>query len=86
MTLPSVSVCFPAYNEEAAIADVLQEAHGLLSGSGLDYEIVVCDDGSRDGTAAIVEDLVRRVPAIRFLKHPQNLGISATFEHLFSAA
>jgi glycosyltransferase involved in cell wall biosynthesis len=86
MALPSVSVCFPAYNEEAAIADVLEEAHHLLSTSGLEYEIVVCDDGSADRTAAIIESLAPRIPKLRILKHVRNLGISATFEHLFSSA
>ena len=46
----SVSVCFPAYNEESTIRDVLQEAHELLSASELDYEILVCNDGSADNT------------------------------------
>jgi len=86
MTFPSVSVCFPAYNEEAIIGEVLQEAHVLLSGSGLEYEIIVCNDGSADRTAAIIQDLTTHIPHLRVLHHPHNLGISATFEHLFSAA
>ena len=86
MTLPSVSVCFPSYNEEATIGEVLQEAHILLSGSGLEYEIIVCNDGSVDRTAAIIQDLTTHIPDLRVLHHPHNLGISATFEHLYSAA
>ena len=48
--MPSISVCFPAYNEEATIEQVLNEAHDLLHASGLEYEILVCNDGSADGT------------------------------------
>src|SRR5215831_14617608 len=84
MTFPSVSVCFPAYNEEGSIAEVLRDAHGLLSESGLDYEILVCNDGSADRTPAIIEELSRQFPHVRVMHHPHNLGISATLEHLYS--
>jgi glycosyltransferase involved in cell wall biosynthesis len=81
--LPRVSVCFPAYNEEATIEHVLTEAHELLSASGLDYEILVCDDGSVDRTGRIIEIVARRLPLIRVLHNPGNLGIRATFERLY---
>ncbi len=84
--LPSVSVCFPAYNEEATIAEVLQEAHLLLSSSGLDYEILVCNDGSRDRTLTIIRQVGATLPRLRILDHPCNLGIRATFEHLYAEA
>jgi glycosyltransferase involved in cell wall biosynthesis len=80
---PSVSVCFPAYNEEATIGGVLEEAHGLLAASGLDYEILVCNDGSRDRTGPIVDEIARRIPRLRAIHHPQNRGIHDTFEHLY---
>jgi len=83
---PSVSVCFPAYNEEATIGAVLEEAHTLLSDSGLEYEILVCNDGSLDRTGAIVEELTQRLPRLRALHHPRNLGIRAAFERLYSEA
>ncbi len=83
---PSVSVCFPAYNEEPTIARVLAHAHALLSTSGLDYEILICDDGSKDGTRAVVDDLVARHPNMRGIHHPRNLGIRDTYEHLYREA
>jgi glycosyltransferase involved in cell wall biosynthesis len=79
-------VCFPAYNEEATIGSVLLEAHGLLSVSGLSYEIIVCDDGSVDGTGAVIDSMTNGIPRLTVLRHPRNLGIRATFEHLYSAA
>jgi glycosyltransferase involved in cell wall biosynthesis len=86
MTFPSISVCFPAYNEEATIGEVLQEAHRLLSESGLEYEMLVCNDGSADRTGAIIEDLTCHIPRLRVLHHPYNLGIRPTFERLYSEA
>jgi len=83
---PSVSVCFPAYNEEASIGAVLQEARDLLSSSNLAYEILVCDDGSTDRTAAIIADAAGHIPRLRVLSHSRNLGIRATVEHLYSEA
>lgn len=86
MSFPSVSVCFPAYNEEAIIGDVLQEAHELLSRSALKYEILVCNDGSKDRTGAIIDEMAVTIPRLRVLHHPRNRGIWSTFEHLYSQA
>ena len=85
-SLPSVSVCFPCYNEETTIATVLLEAHELLSSSGLDYEILVCNDCSTDRTAAIIAEVASVVPGLRVLTHPVNRGIFRTFEDLYAAA
>lgn len=83
--LPSVSVCFPAYNEEATIEDVLLEAGELLSGSGLDFEILVCDDASKDSTLNIARRVQQQFP-MRVFVHERNMGIRATFEHLYANA
>ncbi len=84
--MPSVSVCFPAYNEHATIESVLTEAHELLSPSGLDYEILVCDDASTDNTARIAGEVSARLPRIRVLRNQKNLGIRDTFERLYREA
>ena len=82
----SVSVCFPAYNEESTIRDVLAEAHELLSASDVDYEILVCDDGSADDTGRIVDEVARATPRMRAIHHERNRGIRHTFEHLYAEA
>jgi glycosyltransferase involved in cell wall biosynthesis len=79
-------VCFPAYNEEGTIAGVLEEAHELLAGSGLDYEIIVCNDASADRTGEIVNEIVARVPRMIAIHHAQNRGIHDTFERLYREA
>jgi glycosyltransferase involved in cell wall biosynthesis len=68
------------------VGEVLQEAHDLLSASKLDYEIIVCNDGSADRTGAIIETIAARLPRMRALNNPRNLGIRATFERLYSEA
>jgi glycosyltransferase involved in cell wall biosynthesis len=83
--LPGVSVCFPAYNEEATIESVIRQASDLLSQSGLDYELLVCNDGSSDRTGEILRKLAADI-RMTLLEHESNRGIRATFEHLYSAA
>jgi glycosyltransferase involved in cell wall biosynthesis len=83
---PSVSVCFPAYNEDVTIRGVLDDAHAILSASDLDYELLVCDDGSTDRTGAIVDECAARIPRLRAMHHARNRGIHETFEHLYREA
>lgn len=87
MKLPSVTLCFPAYNEEATIGSVLLEAHELLSSSDLtDYEILVCNDRSTDRTGEVIAEVKTQIPELRVLTHEKNQGIFRTFEDLYAAA
>jgi glycosyltransferase involved in cell wall biosynthesis len=83
---PALSVIMPAYNEEGAIREVLAEADSALREAGLAYEIVVCDDGSRDATRAILRETAAKMPALRVLLHERNRGIQTTLEDLYAAA
>tara|TARA_B100000315_G_scaffold24032_1_gene20783 strand:+ start:112 stop:975 length:864 start_codon:yes stop_codon:yes gene_type:complete len=49
---PAVSVVIPAFNEERAVANVVNDYRRALSGLGGEFEIIVVDDGSTDGTRA----------------------------------
>ena len=84
--MPGVSVCFPAYNEGQTLRAVLEDARALLAGSGLDYEILICDDGSTDETPAIIREIAAGEPRIRAWRHDRNQGIFATFEDLYAQA
>ena len=71
--MPRVSVLMPAYNAErhigAAIDSILQQKYG-------DFELIVVDDGSSDGTAEIVRAYVD--PRLRYYRNPSNLRLAAS--------
>jgi undecaprenyl-phosphate 4-deoxy-4-formamido-L-arabinose transferase len=72
--LPVVSLVVPVYNEEATLEEVCRRALAALEGFGKPYELIVVDDGSRDGTWAIVERLVAAGPAVRAVRLKRNFG------------
>jgi glycosyltransferase involved in cell wall biosynthesis len=71
---PEISLVIPAFNEASRIRPTLIAADDFLGHAKLSYEILVVDDGSTDGTAALVDRLTRRRPAIRLLRSPVNRG------------
>ncbi len=82
----SLSVFFPAYNEQDIIAKTVESATRAVSGFADDYEIIVVDDGSADQTATVVEDLARRDAHVRLVKHDVNRGYGAALRTGFASA
>lgn len=82
----SLSLVIPAYNEAPGIARAVAEADDALTALGWDYEILVVDDGSQDGTAARVRQAVAGRPRVRLLMHDQNRGYGAALRTGFEAA
>jgi dolichyl-phosphate beta-glucosyltransferase len=74
----NISVIIPAYNEEQRIAPTLERVSGYLGNRGLDYEILVVDDGSTDGTPAVVRAWSGKEPALRLLTNGVNMGKGAS--------
>lgn len=72
-----VSVVVPLYNTEKYIAECIDS---VLNQTLRDLEVLVVDDGSRDRSREIVEELARRDSRVRLLRHPGgvNLGVSRT--------
>lgn len=69
-----LSVCIPAYNESAIIADTVRATDAYLAERYPDYEILVSDDGSTDGTGKIVSALQKENPHIRLTGYEKNRG------------
>jgi glycosyltransferase involved in cell wall biosynthesis len=85
--LESISAVFPAYNDAPTIAGLIDKTHKLLRGTGRDFEIVVVDDGSRDGTAQVLEQsLARHSDTLRVVRHEVNRGYGAALRSGFDAA
>jgi putative flippase GtrA len=73
----SLSVILPAYNEEALIADTVSTVMSVLTSWMQDFEIIVVNDGSKDRTGEIVEELVAYDRRIRLINHHGNKGYGA---------
>jgi dolichol-phosphate mannosyltransferase len=69
-----LSVVIPAHNEEACIAETVKAITGTLAEEGIDYEIVVVDDGSGDRTAAVVAELSASDQRVRCVPSPYRNG------------
>ena len=84
--LPALSYFFPAHNEEANLHGLVQEALATLPTLADEFEIVIVDDGSRDATPAIADELAAAHPTVRAVHHPTNLGYGAALRSGFAAA
>ncbi|HEX5014036.1 MAG TPA: glycosyltransferase family 2 protein [Candidatus Limnocylindrales bacterium] len=82
-----LSYFFPAHNEEANVRELVAEALETLPSLAEGFEIIVVDDGSRDSTGAIADELAAAHPdVVRAVHHPTNLGYGAALLSGFRAA
>jgi 4-amino-4-deoxy-L-arabinose transferase-like glycosyltransferase len=82
----SLSLIMPALNECEGIARSIAEADFALQHIASDYEIIVVDDGSTDGTRDIVQAIAKTNAAVRLVRHPVNQGYGAALRTGFSTA
>ncbi len=74
MSVDRLSVFFPAYNEEQNIALTVEQALKVLKTLGLkNYEVIIVDDGSRDDTGKIADELAVEYPEVKVV-HQKNRG------------
>ena len=73
---PVVGVCAPVYNEASGIAATVRGWSETLRRYGVPFEIVLCDDGSGDGTFEALSAL-GEVPELRVSRHASNRGAGA---------
>jgi glycosyltransferase involved in cell wall biosynthesis len=74
MSHPHLSIVIPAYDESARIERTLDRVMTCVEQRHWDAEVLVVDDGSRDGTAAIVERWMEVYPRLHLVKNPGNRG------------
>ena len=77
MSAPRLSLVFPAFNEAENLPTLLESATKTGDQLGVDFEIVIVDDGSEDGSKAVLERWSARDPRIRSVHHATNRGYGA---------
>ncbi len=86
MSVPSISVVLPAFNEEKNLPATVTVLSRALKDLRLDYEIIVVDDGSIDRTHAVAQSRCVGNPRVRLISHASNRGYGAAVRSGFSAA
>jgi len=76
----SISIFFPAFNDEGTIAGLVRNALDLLPALTSDYQVLVINDGSTDGTAAIIDELAAAHPQVRAIHHGRNRGYGGALQ------
>jgi len=76
-----LSIVIPAFNEEKRLPHSLEAICRYMEERDFSFEIIVVDDGSRDGTARLVEDFAERHEAVRLVRNDRNRGKGYSVQH-----
>lgn len=74
---PDVSVVVPLHNEAATIAELVERVTATLQARGVRFELLLVDDGSSDGSAALLAAQAAREPRLRVFTLTRNFGQAA---------
>ncbi|MGE0041281.1 MAG: glycosyltransferase family 2 protein [Vicinamibacterales bacterium] len=84
---PGLSIFFPAYNDSGTIASLVIRSVQVAQTLTPDFEVIVVNDGSRDATPQILDELAERYPDhVRVVHHPQNRGYGGALRTGFATA
>lgn len=84
--ISSISAVFPAYNDGGTIPSMVLTALMALRQVTDDYEVIVTNDGSKDYTRGILNELASRYPELHVIHHEQNQGYGGALRSGFAAA
>jgi dolichyl-phosphate beta-glucosyltransferase len=71
---PELSIVIPAYNEQSRLGPTARDAVEYCRGRGRTFELIIVDDGSRDGTSAVGRRLAEEFPEVRLIRLAANRG------------
>jgi glycosyltransferase involved in cell wall biosynthesis len=80
-TAPELSIIIPAFNEELRLPATLERIASYIGASGRETEVLVVDDGSNDGTAAVAEYFQIKMPSLRVVSNGLNRGKGYSVRH-----
>src|SRR5688572_23179859 len=87
MPMPGLSVFFPAYNDGGTIASLVITSIKVAATLTDDFEVIVVNDGSKDDTAKILDELARLYPdRVRIVHHEKNRGYGGALRTGFETA
>jgi glycosyltransferase involved in cell wall biosynthesis len=81
--LPRLTIGLPVYNGEAYLTESLES---LLGQTFEDFELLISDNASTDGTAEICHQYLKQDPRIRYVRQPQNIGLAPNRNFVVSQA
>lgn len=81
-----ISVVLPAYNEAESTPELLEKTNGAIEKNNYTAEIVFVDDGSIDGTTALLEKLKPKYPLLKVVRHRRNMGLTQALLSGFEAS
>jgi dolichol-phosphate mannosyltransferase len=90
MTQPTLSIIAPIYNEEEVLPELYRRIRLVMDGTDETWELVLVDDGSRDGSADIIAQLHAQDPRVKGIRFSRNFGfqeaVTAGMDHARGAA
>lgn len=81
-----ISVVIPLYNEEESLTELHAWIKRVMDKEGFTYEIIFVNDGSKDGSWAVIEELAAKFPEVHGVKFRRNHGKSPALYHGFKRA
>ena len=86
MTVLQISIVIPLYNEAGSLPELIAWIDRVLVQNKLNYEVIMVDDGSSDGSWSVIEEIAGRNPSVKGIKFRRNYGKSAALHCGFQAA
>lgn len=82
----SISVFFPCYNDEKTIGKLVKNSLKVLKKLTNDFEVIVVNDGSKDKSKEVVEEILKKEKRVKLINHSKNKGYGGALRSGFKAA